>query len=105
MGLVIRLSSRAEVSYARLERFHRVLVGETILDLSDDPTIGRPTVSPPFPPGGMMYQLWDDRDELSEVYFFTIFYAVDEPSETLQIAAIGRSVFRRDIEPPSDLVL
>jgi len=77
------------------------LVGEQILDLMSNPHgLGRPAVSPPYPPGGMVINF--EFKTYGYIYAFSILYNVNEIDGVIEISGIGHSEHSRDEEWPDE---
>jgi mRNA-degrading endonuclease RelE of RelBE toxin-antitoxin system len=92
MAYEVVLSEKAIRSLNALEEPIRSFVEARLSLLGESPSaVSRPSVSPPYPPGGMMYEFDYDISPSTRHHFGVFFiYAVDETR--ILIVAIGHTV-------------
>lgn len=98
MNYQIELTPAAEADLARLPRPLQIAIGEHLLDLAESPTrLSRNAVSPPYPPGFQMSQLWWDPDpESDDRHFFTVLFKFAADESRLIVHGIGYQSVPRD---------
>jgi hypothetical protein len=90
MSYAIKLTAKAKSGLEALDPAHQQFVEARLVKLGDAPSsVGRPTVSPPYPPGDMMYEF--DYIVGDEFHHFAIFYRYSQDETTLYVVGIGHT--------------
>ena len=85
----ILLTKTAESERDRLAPDLVRIVNSKLRELAKDPfSLGRKTVSPPFPPGGMMRE-FDTLDPDGVMHYFVVLFCFGEDEKTLIVHGIG----------------
>lgn len=98
MGYDVVLTPRAEATYHGLAYFLQEAVDLHLTRLADSPALlARPTVSPPYPPGELIYEFGVD-DPIDETlhHHLAIFFRYGQDESTLFVHAIGHTALRRE---------
>jgi hypothetical protein len=97
VSYAVVLHGRAKREFAKLSGGHKVIAADHLRRLARSPAkLGRPTVSPPFPPGEMIYDFVEDGG-FETWHSFTVFFKYDAGESTLIITGIGHSEHPRGI--------
>ncbi len=95
MTYEVVLTDRALKMLEALDQDLRWFVESRLLDLAELPVaLSRPAVSPPHPPGGIIYEFDDDSDPIT-VHHFGIFFRYSSDETHLVVIAIGHTALDR----------
>jgi hypothetical protein len=96
MDYEVVLSRKAERTLSALDPTLRVKVAARLFELGKWPTqLSRPVVSPPHPPGGMVYEFSLDLMG-STLHHFAIFFLYGQNEVELIVSAIGHTALLID---------
>ncbi|HTU18911.1 MAG TPA: hypothetical protein VMG10_12700 [Gemmataceae bacterium] len=92
MPYELLLTDQAEQDLTRLPPHLLNIVEREMERLGANPLhLGRRAVSPPYPPGGQMYQFQHDEPD-EERHFFTILFHFGQDEKTLFVTGIGHQL-------------
>jgi hypothetical protein len=95
MPFEVDLVERALKDLNSLEETLRKFVESRLLRLGQSPsTLSRPPVSPPYPPGGMVYEFDYELDETAR-HHFAVFFRYGSDEMRLIVFAIGYTRLER----------
>jgi hypothetical protein len=90
---MILYSPQAEEDLAKLAPHLLNAVEHQLGNLEQHPaTLGRPSVSPPYPPDLLLYQFWV-HDPGGARHFFTILYRRGTNENDIHVIGVGHQVF------------
>ena len=88
MSYEVQLSDRAAKDLAGLPSHMQHFLEARLNELGESPSaLSRPTVSPPFPPNFMLYEV--DYDVAGERWHFSIHFRYSRDETSLMVAGIG----------------
>jgi hypothetical protein len=91
MEYEIRLTTRAKHELARLPVWAQEIVESRLAELARSPsTLGRRAVSPPYPPGGMIFE-FDHGPIGNALYHFVVFFVFGQGETELIVHGIGHT--------------
>lgn len=94
MAFEIELLDKAAGHLIALPDFLQERVQSHLVDLANSPSqMSRPTVSPPYPPGGMMSE-FDVGPFGNVLHHVAVFFYYGQDEETLVVFAIGYTALR-----------
>ncbi len=91
MEYEIRLTARAKQDLSLLPDWAQMLMESHLVELAQSPsTLSRPVVSPPYAPGGMIFE-FDHGPIGTTLYHFVVFFRYGQDETELVVHGIGHS--------------
>jgi hypothetical protein len=88
MSYDVRLTARAEADSAALPSHIQRFLEVRLLELGVSPSrVSRPSVSPPYPPGFMLYEF--GYDVAGERWHFSVLFRYHQDETSLIVSGIG----------------